>query len=45
MRYIILHIYNVVEHNDMLSIGIHQQSCYTGLLTLLGLDFEVLGHL
>jgi hypothetical protein len=47
MRYTILHIYNVVEHIDMLSIGILQQSCYTVLVlpTLLGSDFEVLGHL
>jgi hypothetical protein len=29
MRYTILHIYNVLEHNDMLSVGIHQQPCYT----------------
>ena len=29
----------------MLSIGIHQQPCYTVLPTLLGSDFEVLGHL
>ena len=45
MRCTILHLYNVVEHNDMLSIGIHQQPCYTVLSTLLGSDFEVLGHL
>jgi hypothetical protein len=29
MRYTILHIYNVVEHIDMLSIVIQQQPCYT----------------
>ncbi len=41
----ILHIYNVFEHIDMLSIGIQQQP-YTVLPTLLGSDFEVvLGHL
>jgi hypothetical protein len=45
MRYTILHIYNVVEHIDMLSIGIQQQPCYTVISTLLGSDFEVLGHL
>ena len=45
MKYTILHIYNVFEHIDMLSIGIQQQPCYTVLLTLLGSDFEVLGHL
>ena len=36
--------YNMFEHIDMLSIGIHQQP-YTVLPTLLGSDFEVLGHL
>jgi len=45
MRYTILHIYNVLEHIDMLSIGILQQSCCTVLPTLLVSDFEVLGHL
>ena len=40
----ILHIYNVFEHIDMLSIGIQQQP-YTVLPTLLGSDFEVLSHL
>ena len=45
MGYTILHIYNVVEHIDMVSIGIQQQPCYTVLPTLLGSDFEVLGHL
>jgi len=39
-----LHIYNMFEHIDMLSIGIQQQP-YTVLPTLLGSDFEVLGHL
>jgi hypothetical protein len=47
MRYTIVHIYNIVEHIDMLSIGIQHQPCYTVLPTLLilGSDFEVLGHL
>jgi hypothetical protein len=36
--------YNIFEHIDMLSIGIQQQP-YTVLPTLLGSDFEVLGHL
>jgi hypothetical protein len=40
----ILHIYKMFEHIDMLSIGIQQQP-YTVLPTLLGSDFEVLGHL
>ena len=40
----ILHIYKVFEHIDMLCIGIQQQP-YTVLPTLLGSDFEVLGHL
>ena len=40
----ILDIYKVFEHIDMLSIGIQQQP-YTVLPTLLGSDFEVLGHL
>jgi hypothetical protein len=40
----ILHVYNMFEHIDMLSIGIQQQR-YTDLPTLLGSDFEVLGHL
>ena len=40
----ILHIYNVFEHINMLSIGIHQQP-FTVIPTLLGTDFEVLGHL
>jgi hypothetical protein len=34
-----------VNYTDMLSIGIHQQPCYTVLPTLPGSDFEVLGHL
>ncbi len=38
------HIYNMFEHFDMLSIGIQQQP-YTVLPTILGSDFEVLGHL
>jgi len=47
----ILHIYNVFECIDMLSIGIQQQQPYTVIPTLLGSDFgvlgdfEVLGHL
>ncbi len=40
----ILDIYNVFEHIDMLSIGIQQQP-YTVILTQLGSDFGVLGHL
>ena len=40
----ILHIYNMFEHIDMLAMGIQQQPS-TVLLTLLGSDFEVLGHL
>jgi hypothetical protein len=40
----ILHMYKVFEHIDMLSIGIQQQ-CYTVLLTVIGSDFGVLGHL
>ena len=40
----ILRTYNVFEHIGMLSIGIHQQP-YTVIPTLLGSDFEVLGHL
>ena len=40
----ILDIYKVFEHIDMLSIGIQQQP-YTVIPTLLGSDFEVLGHL
>ena len=36
--------YNMFEHIGMLSIGIQQQH-YTVLPTLLGSDFEVLGHL
>ena len=39
-----LDIYKVFEHIDMLSIGIQQQP-YTVIPTLLGSDFEVLGHL
>ena len=45
MRYTILHIYNVVEHIDMLSIGIHQQPSYTVIPILVGSDFGVLGHM
>ena len=44
----ILDKYKVFEHIDiidMLSIGIHQQPCYTVLPTLLGSDVEVLGNL
>jgi hypothetical protein len=40
----ILDIYKVIEHIDMLSIGIQYQP-YTVLPTLLGLDFGVRGHL
>ena len=40
----ILDIYKVIEHIDMLSIGIQLQP-YTVLPTLLGSDFGVLGHL
>jgi hypothetical protein len=41
------HIYNVFEHIDMLSIGIQKQKqpSYTVIPTLLGSDFEILGHL
>ena len=41
----ILHIYNVFEHIDMLSIGIQQQPSYKVILILLGSDYGVLGHL
>ena len=40
----ILDIYKVIEHVDMLSMGIQYQS-YTAIPTLLGSDFAVLGHL
>jgi hypothetical protein len=40
----ILDIHNVFKHIDMLAIGIWWQP-YTVLLTLLGADFWVLGHL
>ncbi len=36
--------YTVIEHNDMLSMGIQYQP-YTVIPTLLGSDFGVLGHL
>ncbi len=36
--------YNVIEHIDMLSMGI-QYHPYTVVPTLLGSDFGVLGHL
>ncbi len=39
-----LGIYKVFEHIDMLSIGIQYQP-YTVLPTVIGSDFEVLGHL
>jgi len=39
-----LDIYKVFEHIDMLSIGIQHQP-YTVMPTILGSDFEVLGHL
>ena len=41
----ILHICNVFECIDMLSIGIQQQQPYIVIPTLLGSDFGVLGHL
>ena len=40
----ILDIYKVIEHIDMLSMGIRYQP-YTVIPTLLGSDFGVLGHL
>jgi hypothetical protein len=40
----ILDMYKVFEHIDMLSMGIEYQP-YTVIPTLLGSDFEVLGHL
>jgi hypothetical protein len=40
----ILDIYKVIEHINMLSIGIQKQP-YTVLPTLLGSDFGVRGHL
>ena len=40
----ILDIYNVIEHIDMLSMGIQYQP-YTVIPTLLGSDFGALGHL
>jgi hypothetical protein len=40
----ILDIYKVIEHMDMLSMGIQYQP-YTVIPTLLGSDFGVLGHL
>ncbi len=40
----ILDIYKVIDHIDMLSIGIQYQP-YSVLPTLLGSDFGVLGHL
>jgi hypothetical protein len=40
----ILDAYKVIEHIDMLSMGIQYQP-YTVILTLLGSDFGVLGHL
>jgi hypothetical protein len=39
----ILYMYKVFAHIDMLSMGIWYQS-YTIILTLLGSDFGVLGH-
>ena len=39
-----LDIYKVFEHIDMLFIGIQHQP-YTVMPTILGSDFEVLGHL
>ncbi len=40
----ILDIYKVLEHIDMLSMGIQYQP-YTVIPTLLGSDFGALGHL
>jgi hypothetical protein len=40
----ILDIYKMIEHIDMLSMGIKCQP-YTVIPTLLGLDFGALGHL
>jgi hypothetical protein len=40
----ILDIYKVLEHIDMLSMGIYYQP-YTVIPTLLGSDFGALGHL
>jgi hypothetical protein len=40
----ILDTWNVIEHINMLSMGI-QYHPYTGIRTLLGSDFGVLGHL
>jgi hypothetical protein len=40
----ILDVYKVFEHIDMLSMGIQYQP-YTVILTRLGSDFGVLGHL
>jgi hypothetical protein len=40
----ILDIHNVIDHIDMLSMGIEYQP-YTVIPTLLGSDFGVLGHL
>jgi hypothetical protein len=40
----ILNMYKVVEHIDMLSIGIQQQP-YTVNPILLGSDFDNLGHM
>jgi hypothetical protein len=39
-----LDIYKVIEHIDMISMGI-QYMLYTVMPTLLGSDFGVLGHL
>jgi hypothetical protein len=39
-----LDIYKVIEHIDMLSMGIQYQP-YTVIPTLLGSDLGVLGHL
>jgi hypothetical protein len=40
----ILDIYKMIEHIDLLSIGIQYQP-YTVIPTLLGSDFGALGHL
>jgi hypothetical protein len=39
-----LDTYKVIDHNDMLSIGIQYQP-YTVITTLLGSDYGALGHL
>jgi hypothetical protein len=41
----ILDMYKVIEHIDMLSMGIQYQPYIVIVSTLLGSDFGVLGHL